>query len=490
MFKNVASTFIVFAFDATTNVPKTGDAANLTAYVKIDAGSVTVLGDTSATELDATTAPGYYVFDAAQAETNGDRLLVTGKSATSNIKVIGAPAVIFTRPAAFGLVAGAANGLLIAGSNAATTFAGIISTAGITVTQSASNAAGVSITGNGSSAGLIVIGGATGRGMDILAGGGAGQVDGILIVGSGTGHGIEVQSGSGATGDGINTSAQSTNGNGVKAAGKGTGNGMLLTGGASAGGDGLEAAAGGGVPIRGDITGNLVGTVSTLTTYTGNTVQTGDNFARLGAPAGASVSADIAAVKTVDDAVKAKTDNLPAAPASTTNITAGTITTVGTLTTYTGNTPQTGDNFARLGAPAGASVSADIAAAKSDTAGIKTKTDSLTFTAAGVVDANMLRTNGDATSAANVAKTTRAIVRVTAAGAASTTSIPTSACSPAGAVADQFKGRILTFDADTATAALRGQATDITASSNSATPTLTVTALTTAPASGDTGSIT
>jgi hypothetical protein len=32
-----------------------------------------------------------------------------------------------------------------------------------------------------------------------------------------------------------------------------------------------------------------------------------------------------------------------------------------TVTTYTGNTPQTGDAFARLGAPAGASVSADIA---------------------------------------------------------------------------------------------------------------------------------
>lgn len=51
-----------------------------------------------------------------------------------------------------------------------------------------------------------------------------------------------------------------------------------------------------------------------------------------------------------------------ALPASTTNITAGTITTVGTVTTYTGNTPQTGDAFARLGAPGGASVSADILA--------------------------------------------------------------------------------------------------------------------------------
>lgn len=38
-----------------------------------------------------------------------------------------------------------------------------------------------------------------------------------------------------------------------------------------------------------------------------------------------------------------------------------------TLTTYTGNTPQTGDSFARLGAPAGASVSADIAAIEAQT---------------------------------------------------------------------------------------------------------------------------
>ncbi len=98
MFKNVAAKFMVFAFDATTNVPKTGDAANITAYVSKDYGTVTVLGDTSATEMDATNAPGYYLFDAAQAETNADVLMVSGKSATSNIKVIGAPAVIFTRP--------------------------------------------------------------------------------------------------------------------------------------------------------------------------------------------------------------------------------------------------------------------------------------------------------------------------------------------------------------------------------------------------------
>lgn len=44
--------------------------------------------------------------------------------------------------------------------------------------------------------------------------------------------------------------------------------------------------------------------------------------------------------------------------------------TIGTVTTLTGHTAQTGDSYARLGAPAGASVSADVAAVKSETASI------------------------------------------------------------------------------------------------------------------------
>ena len=67
---------------------------------------------------------------------------------------------------------------------------------------------------------------------------------------------------------------------------------------------------------------------------------------------------------------------------------------------------------------------------------------------------------------------------------ATTTSIPTSALTPAAAVTDQFKGRIVVFEADTATANLRGQATDITAST--AGGTLTVSALSTACVPGDT----
>lgn len=100
MFKNTASQKVyVFAFDATTNVPKTGDAAQITAYVAKDFGSVTALGDTSATECDATNAPGYYLFDITQTETNADVVMVSAKSSTANIKVIGAPATIFTYPA-------------------------------------------------------------------------------------------------------------------------------------------------------------------------------------------------------------------------------------------------------------------------------------------------------------------------------------------------------------------------------------------------------
>src|SRR5580765_8221899 len=94
---------IVFAFDSTTNLPKTGDAANITAYVSKDYGSVTVLSDTSATEMDSTNAKGYYLYDLAQAETNGTTLLFTAKSSTSNIVVIGAPATVFTTAPNFNL---------------------------------------------------------------------------------------------------------------------------------------------------------------------------------------------------------------------------------------------------------------------------------------------------------------------------------------------------------------------------------------------------
>ena len=57
-----------------------------------------------------------------------------------------------------------------------------------------------------------------------------------------------------------------------------------------------------------------------ITTANGVGLQSGDAYARLGAPAGASVSADVAAVKGDTAAVKAKTDNLPPDPADASDI--------------------------------------------------------------------------------------------------------------------------------------------------------------------------
>lgn len=126
-----------------------------------------------------------------------------------------------------------------------------------------------------------------------------------------------------------------------------------------------------------------VGTAAT------STAQTGDGYARLGAPAGASVSADVAAVKVDTAAVKVKTDSL-------TFTVAGQID-ANVLDWKSATAPaMTGDAFARLGAPAGATVSADVAAAKVDTAAIKAKTDNLPASPAAVSDIPTANANADA----------------------------------------------------------------------------------------------
>lgn len=94
----------------------------------------------------------------------------------------------------------------------------------------------------------------------------------------------------------------------------------------------------------------------------------------------------------------------------------------------------------------------------------------------------------------NVDKTLNAVARGTVTTGGTTTSVPTSALSIAGAaasgvVADQFKNRAILFDGNTTTAGLKGAAATISASSASNTPTLTVGTLPATPASGDTFSI-
>ncbi len=126
------------------------------------------------------------------------------------------------------------------------------------------------------------------------------------------------------------------------------------------------ADAGGGLPI------SDAGGLDLDSVLSGNTPQTGDNFARLGAPAGASLSADIADVPTISE-FNART----LVAASYFDSAVDTVANVTTVATLTGHTAQTGDSFARLGAPAGVDTAADIAALKAETVLIVADTSEL-----------------------------------------------------------------------------------------------------------------
>jgi hypothetical protein len=95
VFKNVASQKLaVFAWDTTADTEKTGDAANITGYISKDAAAMSATNDVNPTELDATNAPGVYIFDATQAETNANMLVLFAKSSTANIKLD--PMIVYT----------------------------------------------------------------------------------------------------------------------------------------------------------------------------------------------------------------------------------------------------------------------------------------------------------------------------------------------------------------------------------------------------------
>lgn len=84
--KNTASQYVAFFFQDTTNQKgKTGDAANITAYVSKDGGSEAAATN-SVTELDATNNPGVYLVQLSQAETNANTVIVHASSSTANIE--------------------------------------------------------------------------------------------------------------------------------------------------------------------------------------------------------------------------------------------------------------------------------------------------------------------------------------------------------------------------------------------------------------------
>ncbi|MBP8301002.1 MAG: hypothetical protein KA020_11590 [Planctomycetes bacterium] len=172
---------------------------------------------------------------------------------------------------------------------------------------------------------------------------------------------------------------------------------------------------------------------------------------------------------------------------------------VPTVSTLTGHTAQTGDAFARLGAPAGASVSADVAAVKSDSAAILVDTGTTldaripAALVGGRMDATVDATGME--SGATGAIRDAILARTTASGvvgSGSTTANVVASSVAVGATtslsADAWKGRVIIFNSDTTTAALRGQAAVIVSHTSGSTPTFTLAtgAWTTAPLTTDT----
>lgn len=217
MFKNTASQKVaLFAFDTTTGTPKTGDSANITPYVSKDYGTVTVLGTTTATEMDATNAKGWYSFTLAQAETNGDMLLFTAKSSTANISLVGL--LIATQPANWTAASFDGSGRVDIGK--------LLGTAWLTPGVAGTPDVNVKLWNALTTIALPLVPTVAGRTLDCSAGGEAGL-------------------------DWANIGSPTTANN---------------------------------------LSGTTTNLVNTVTTYTGNTPQTGDAYARIGA-AGAGLTA-------------------------------------------------------------------------------------------------------------------------------------------------------------------------------------------------------
>lgn len=119
--------------------------------------------------------------------------------------------------------------------------------------------------------------------------------------------------------------------------------------------------------------------------------QTGDNYARLGAPAGASVSADVAAVKAVLPAalVSGRIDASVGAMAA--NVLTATAINADAFTAAKFAADVTTELQSGLATAAALSTVAGYI--DTEVAAIKAKTDSLTFTVAGQVDANIQSVN-------------------------------------------------------------------------------------------------
>jgi hypothetical protein len=120
LLKNTAGQGIfLYEYTIATGAPKTGDSAQITGYWSLDGGGANVFGTTNPTELSAANMPGVYWQPLATGETNGNAIAFAWKSSSTGVAID--PILVLTTGANIPVAApGAANGLFIAGSNAAT----------------------------------------------------------------------------------------------------------------------------------------------------------------------------------------------------------------------------------------------------------------------------------------------------------------------------------------------------------------------------------
>ena len=95
MFRNLAGQHIaVYARNVVTDQPYTGGAATITAQISLDGLPTGPTVNENPAELDATDAPGIYLFDMLTVETDGDFVVLCAVSATANIQI--EPVIIYT----------------------------------------------------------------------------------------------------------------------------------------------------------------------------------------------------------------------------------------------------------------------------------------------------------------------------------------------------------------------------------------------------------
>lgn len=525
----------------TTYRPSTGAAFTLggtpaLSVYKDNSTTQSTTGVTLTADFDAVTGLNHFAIDTSadgtfySAGSNFDIVITTGT--VDSVSVVGTVVGSFTirKGTVTGIpnaTAGASGGLLIAGTNADfdvtanASFAG-----GVTITQSSSNTAGLSITGNGTGNGVTITsgsgatgtglaissaatngtavtlagagtgngmtstGGATGHGISAVGGatsgsglravattsgngiiatgvgttqagiaatGGSTSSAGISATGGGTGSGILATSGSGATGNGITATAASTNGNGVSFTGTGTGAGALNTAGATGAGLSLVGGATSGNalqtaytspvgPIKGfgviesGILQSATSTTAVLRSATSfaDDLVIGSTLVITGGTGAGQSRAITDWVSSTDTATVATWTTTPdntstyevwgtSASSGSGLDAAGVRSAIGLASANLDTQLSAIDDYvdtevaaiySRLGAPAGASIAADIAAVKSDTAAIltdtgttldgyiqtidtvvdaiKVKTDQLTFGVTNQLDVNVESMNANA----------------------------------------------------------------------------------------------